>query len=107
MPTINQSAGFFTNHRLSARWHFLRNPEKGLVEAGDEVNVEIHNYLCRNHPFVDDNKRAALGGWVVFLRLNGNEPEPDSPEWEALTLEVAASGLDREQTTKRLRKLLR
>jgi hypothetical protein len=26
--------------------------------------------------------------------------------WEALTMEVAASRLDREQTTKRLRKLL-
>ncbi len=64
-------------------------------------------YLCRNHPFVDGNKRAALGACLVFLRLNGIEPEKDGPEWEQLTLDVASSALDREQTTARLRKLLR
>lgn len=64
-------------------------------------------YLCRNHPFLDGNKRAALGACLVFLRLNGIEPQPDGPEWEELTLDVAASRLDREQTTARLRALLR
>ncbi|HPY29575.1 MAG TPA: type II toxin-antitoxin system death-on-curing family toxin [Verrucomicrobiota bacterium] len=63
-------------------------------------------YLCRNHPFLDGNKRTALGACLVFLRLNGIEPKPDGPEWENLTLAVAASELDREQTTARLRKLL-
>jgi prophage maintenance system killer protein len=43
---------------------------------------------------------------IVFLRLNGVEPTPDSSAWESLVLEVAASRLDRTQTTKRLRKLL-
>lgn len=28
-------------------------------------------YLCSNHPFVDDNKRVALGACLVFLQLNG------------------------------------
>ncbi len=64
-------------------------------------------YLCQNHPFVDGNKRAALGACLVFLRLNGVEPKEDGPEWEQLTLDVASSALDREQTTARLRKLLR
>src|SRR2546425_11418596 len=63
-------------------------------------------YLCRNHPFIDGNKRAALGAWLVFLRLNGIEPTADGPEWEKLTLDVASSQLDRQQTTKRLRQLL-
>src|SRR5947208_6590731 len=54
-------------------------------------------YLCRNHPFIDGNKRAALGACIVFLRLNGIEPSPDRPEWEELTLGVASSGLDRDQ----------
>ena len=63
-------------------------------------------YLCRNHPFIDGNKRTALGACIVFLRLNGIEPKTDSPEWEALTLAVAASVLDRDETTARLRKLL-
>jgi death-on-curing protein len=63
-------------------------------------------YLCRNHPFVDGNKRAALGACILFLRLNGIEPQADGPEWVDLTMAVAAGALDREETTMRLRKLL-
>ena len=32
-------------------------------------------FICRNHPFIDGNKRAALGACLVFLRLNEIEPE--------------------------------
>jgi len=63
-------------------------------------------FLCRNHPFVDGNKRVSLGACLVFLRLNGLEPEPDGPAWEELTFGVAASRLDREQTTAALRQLV-
>ncbi len=63
-------------------------------------------YICRNHPFIDGNKRAALGACLVFLRLNGYQPAPDGPDWEQLTLDVAASKLDRDATTARLRALL-
>jgi death on curing protein len=69
-----------------------------------EVAAAYLFYLCRNHPFIDGNKRAALGAGIVFLRLNGIEPKPDGPEWEALTLAVAASGIDRDEATRRLRK---
>jgi death-on-curing protein len=64
-------------------------------------------YLCRNHPFIDGNKRAALGASLVFLRLNGFAPAPDGPAWEELTLGVASGQWDREQATRRLRKLVR
>jgi death-on-curing protein len=64
-------------------------------------------YLCQNHPFIDGNKRVALGACIVFLRLNDIEPQADGPEWEELTLAVASSQLDREQVTKRIRKLLK
>jgi death-on-curing protein len=63
-------------------------------------------YLCRNHPFQDGNKRTAMTAAIVFLRLNGITPRPDGSAWESLVLEVAASRLDRTQTTKRLRKLV-
>jgi len=72
-----------------------------------EVAAAYLFYLCRNHPFIDGNKRAALGACLVFLRLNGVEPKQDGQEWEHLTLDVASSALDRVQTTARLRKLLR
>ncbi len=65
-------------------------------------------YLCRNHPFVDGNKRTALAACLVFLSENELLPEEklDVAAWEALTLDVAASRIDREHATKRLRKLL-
>jgi death-on-curing protein len=66
-------------------------------------------YLCRNHPFVDGNKRTALAACLVFLSENDLLPdeELDINAWERLTLDVAASQLDREHTTARLRKFLR
>jgi len=78
------------------------SPFKDLAE----VAAAYLFYLCRNHPFLDGNKRTALGACIVFLRLNGIEPRADGPEWEALTLAVAASDIDRDEATKRLRKLL-
>jgi death-on-curing protein len=63
-------------------------------------------YLCSNHPFLDGNKRAALGACLVFLRLNGFTPAPDGDEWENLTLAVAAGAMSREDVTHMLRKLI-
>jgi len=71
-----------------------------------EVAAAYLFYLCRNHPFIDGNKRVALGACLVFLRLNNIDAAPDGPEWEQLTLDVAASRLDRDATTARLRELL-
>jgi death-on-curing protein len=63
-------------------------------------------YLCSNHPFIDGNKRAALGACLVFLQLNGYTPAPDSDDWENLTLAVAAGVLSRAEVTATLRMLL-
>jgi death-on-curing protein len=65
-------------------------------------------YICRNHPFIDGNKRAALATCLVFLSENGLLPneELETDSWERFTLDVAASALDREQTTERLRRLV-
>jgi death-on-curing protein len=71
-----------------------------------EVAAAYLFYLCRNHPFIDGNKRAALGACLVFLRLNGIEPKNDGSAWEEMTLAVAAGDIDRLETTKRLRKML-
>ena len=79
-----------------------RSPYADLAE----IAAAYLFYICRNHPFIDGNKRAALGACLVFLRLNGVEPEADGPAWEQLTMDVAASLLNREQTTARLRQLL-
>ena len=79
-----------------------RSPYQDLAE----VAAAYLFYLCRNHPFLDGNKRTALGACLVFLRLNGIKPHPDGPAWEELTLAVAASVMDRNETTARLRRLV-
>jgi death on curing protein len=72
-----------------------------------EIAAAYLFYICKNHPFLDGNKRTAMIAAIVFLRLNGIEPLPDSAEWENLMLDVAASKIDRAITTQRLRKLLK
>ena len=71
-----------------------------------EVAAAYLYYLCSNHPFVDGNKRVALGACLVFLQINGYRTAEDSEDWENLTLAVAASLLTRDQITETLRKLL-
>lgn len=80
----------------------------GLSPFADliEVAAAYLYYLCSNYPFMDGNKPAALGSCLVFLRLNGLVPMPDSEEWESLTLSVAAGVLSREEVTAKLRKLV-
>jgi death-on-curing protein len=73
-----------------------------------EIAAAYLFYLCSNHPFVDGNNRTALATCLVFLSENGFLPEEqlDPDAWETLTLDVAASRVDREATTERLRKLV-
>jgi death-on-curing protein len=80
----------------------------GMSPFDDVIDVAAAYlfYLCSNHPFVDGNKRVALGACLVFLQINNKTPAPDSDVWETLTLAVAASMLDRTEVTERLRKLV-
>lgn len=85
---------------------------KALLRDAVEIAAAYLFYLCRNHPFVDGNKRTALAACLVFLEANGRLPDPALPgrcidAWEKLVLDVAASRLDRDGTTKRLKSLLR
>lgn len=82
---------------------------RGVSPFADLVEVAAAYlfYLCRNHAFVDGNKRTAMAAAIVFLRLNSIETAKDSDAWESLVLDVAASKLDREQAAARLKKLLK
>ena len=73
-----------------------------------EIAAAYLFYLCRNHPFVDGNKRVTLATCLVFLSENDLLPNErlDADAWEALALDVAASRLDRSQTTARMRQVL-
>ncbi|MFK5921982.1 MAG: Fic family protein [Verrucomicrobiota bacterium] len=87
--------------------------------AGEDImadHIEIAAaylfYLCNNHPFVDGNKRTALAACLVFLVSNEVLSEQtvsalDIDTWERLILNVACSKIDRGETTKKLRDLLK
>jgi death-on-curing protein len=73
-----------------------------------EIAAAYLFYLCRNHPFIDGNKRVALATCLVFLSENGLLPDEqlNTDAWESFVLDVAASRLDRADTTARLRVLV-
>jgi death-on-curing protein len=81
---------------------------KPMFSEPVEVAAAYLFYLCRNHPFIDGNKRTALATCLVFLSENGylSQEKLDTDAWEQLVLDVAASRIDREETTKRLGKVL-
>jgi len=79
-----------------------------LISDPVEIAAAYLFYLCRNHPFFDGNKRTALAACLVFLEKNDLLPNAKLSlhEWGGFVLDVAASRLDRDQTTARLRRLL-
>ena len=80
-----------------------------LISDPLEIAAAYLFYICRNHPFLDGNKRAALAACLVFLENNGLLPDRKLPinDWEQFVLDVASSKISRDETTRRLRKLLK
>lgn len=81
-----------------------------LFEDPLEIGAAYLFYLCKNHPFLDGNKRTALAVTLVFLHENGvfsHDPATTLPvdAWESLVLDVASGKPEREQVTARLRVL--
>ncbi len=69
------------------RHRFSYQSEVSLLELAAAYGFA----LCKNHPFVDGNKRTAFMAMYVFLGLNGysfNAPEPEI----VLVMEGLASG---------------
>jgi death-on-curing protein len=80
-----------------------------LISDPIEIAAAYLFYLCRNHAFIDGNKRTALAACLVFLESNNllSYEKLPADEWEEFVLDVAASKIDRDVTTRRLRKLLK
>jgi death on curing protein len=80
-----------------------------LISDPIEIAAAYLFYICGNHPFIDGNKRTALAACLVFLEKNALLPHPklSTDVWEKFMLDVAGSKLDREGTTRQLRKLLK
>ncbi len=54
-------------------------------------------HICRNHPFVDGNKRTALTAAEIFLQLNDAMLKATNKELEKLTIGVAEGTISKEQ----------
>jgi death on curing protein len=82
---------------------------QALISDPLEIAAAYLFYICRNHPFLDGNKRIGLAACLVFLENNGLLPDRKLPinDWEQFILDVAASKIDRDETTRQLRKLLK
>lgn len=80
-----------------------------LISDPLEIAAAYLFYLCRNHAFIDGNKRTALAACLVFLESNGLLLDSKLPtdQWEEFVLDVAASKIDRDEATRRLRKLVK
>ena len=80
-----------------------------LISDPIEIAAAYLFYICRNHPFIDGNKRTALAACLVFLEENDLLPHAKLPisDWEEFMLGVADGKLDRDATTRRLRKFLK
>ena len=52
--------------------------------------------ICRNHPFLDGNKRTALAGAIAFLRFNGLKLRTDEPTLYDLVIGVAEGRIDKD-----------
>ena len=46
-------------------------------------------HICRNHPFIDGNKRAAVAAALTFAELNGIEIDAGESEFYNLVIGVA------------------
>jgi len=79
-----------------------------LISDPLEIAAAYLFYISRNHPFLDGNKRTALAACLVFLEENGLLPNKKLPanDWEQFVVDVASSKINRDETTRRLRKLL-
>lgn len=64
-------------------------------------------HLCKNHPFVDGNKRVAVAAAEIFVMLNGCELAATNLQLEVLTLGVADSSVSKEEATSFFKKHVR
>lgn len=56
-------------------------------------------HICKNHPFVDGNKRAATAAMIAFLSDNGWSFDATASEAEPAILQLADGSTDKKTFT--------
>jgi death-on-curing protein len=68
--------------------------EDELYPSAAEKAARMAFAICKNHPFVDGNKRTAVTAMLVILRLNAIELSFTQPELVLLGLDIANGRID-------------
>ena len=68
-----------------------------LHESLPEMAAAYLYHLCRNHPFLDGNKRVALACAEAFIDGNGARLEAANEELVELTLSVAEGKISKNE----------
>ena len=76
----------------------LARPRQVIAYGGDSLSVHdvaaaLCVSLCRNHPFVDGNKRIAFAALGLTLILNGYDLDATEREATAVMMDLAAGTL--------------
>lgn len=87
----------------------LAQPQMTL--SGDYAHKDIYEmaaaygyHLCKNHPFVDGNKRVALVTMDTFLFVNGWELKADEKSAYLIMMEIADGQRTKPELAEWLRK---
>jgi len=64
-------------------------------------------HLCKNHPFIDGNKRVALAVTLYFLARNGSPLDAENDLLQETVLAVASGTMSKEALTEFLRGALK
>ncbi len=78
--------------------------EKYLHDSIIEMAAAYGYSLCKNHPFVDGNKRIALVAMDIFLQRNGFEIIADEKATYNIIMELASGKLSKEPLAEWLEK---
>ncbi|MBI2252832.1 MAG: type II toxin-antitoxin system death-on-curing family toxin [Armatimonadetes bacterium] len=80
--------------------------------SGSFLHLDIYEmaaayafYICKNHPFIDGNKRTALACALVFLEMNGINISNSKGDLYKAMISLASGDLDKIQLTEILRNL--
>lgn len=87
----------------------LRIHQRGIEEHGGSPELRDRNllesavaylfHLCKNHPFVDGNKRVSVATAETFILVNGGKLAATDAELERLTLGVADGSISKSAAT--------
>lgn len=111
----------FHNHQIETYGGSSGIRDEGLLESalalhqqsfgGEYVHKNIFEmaaaygfHLCKNHPFIDGNKRTALVAMFTFLHVNGWKITAEKKLLYSVIIDLASGKLDKDELTSILEK---